>query len=426
MSQAHGSNCHSFHRLLQHGWWPLLVFISLLEAASGQVLSVPEMLEQRSEWDSWIDSDRKLQIAGRFEGRAGGSFRMQKLDVTFDPPRSLALPRRMLAGQRLEVSGRLENRAGRYHFEVSRLAVGDTDDRRLDERAARIPRDQPALLLNLAAEYQAIADFYNDEDLRDRITSVRGTAFELLRSQAQGDPAMLWDLVQQGKELEIDKREIDAVLFESLHTRYRSDNSDMTELSGLIQKHLPGWDRVFDANVDKLPARYLSEPVVAYRSAMDADRRLMHRQFFRDVQKALFRSELRSDGSNGLEVAARVRSMLPEEEATAAEFEQREIRFRLGQIRQLNRRQLQQLVELLQQYGRQDEVPQTLERWLQRQEQRFAGLGLNGKLRTADEYLFVGDRWSRPQDREQAIALLKEAGWHILNRLCCGATRSCS
>jgi len=389
----------------------LVCIAARADSVRAQSISVPEMLEQKSDWKKWSEEGRKLQLNGRFEGRAGKSFRLQRLEITFDPPRGLTLPQRMRAGQRLEMSGRLTIKTGRFHFELSRLAVGETDDRRIDARAAKIGQGQPDLLLNLASEYEVIADFYDDDPLRERIDSVRRRAFEEKRVLAAGNPQGLSALLKAGPGLGIDERELAAIRFETLVARRNKPDSILPELARSIEQTLEGWDKPQGADAT-ISAEFLSDPVQAYRTARDPERLVMHRAFYRLIQKEIFESKLKSDGSNGIALANQIRVQLPEEEQTARTMEQKEIEYRLGRVKQLNRQQLQQLVDLLAQYERNDQIAETLDRWLKQQQEKFKRIGLSGKIRTADEYLFVGERWRIPRYNEEAVRLLKEA-WTI-------------
>jgi hypothetical protein len=388
------------------------VVICGLQSVSAQVLTVPEMVEQKSQWQAWADDGTKLKIKGRFEGRAGTSFRMQKLRITFDPPRSLQLPDRMQAGQRVEVSGRLRGDNGGFHFNLLRLVVTETDSSRLEVRAARIPSDQPTRLLDLATEYDPIAEFYDDNDLKERIASVRRRGFRQMRALSGNDSGKLWKLIETGKQLGIVKKDIDAVLFESLVVQWRDPSHDPVALAKLIQKHLPEWDRVENLENTQIPVRFLADPNAVYDVAGSSARKVMHRHLFRLVQHQVVQNRLKADGSNGISLAAEIRNTLPEEEATAVDMEEREIAFRLARVDDLNRLELQQLADLLARYERGGEIAAATDSWLKHQELRFSRIGLSGKIRTADEYQFVGERWRRPEHIDKAINLLKEA-WQL-------------
>lgn len=386
----------------------LLVLSGVAPPAFGQQLSVPELLEQRSEWTQWAADGSKLIVDGRFEGRAGRMFRLQQLDMLFVPPRNINIPERMRAGQRLEVSGRLSREGERFRFDVIRLVVGETDREVMESRAARISPDEPRLLLNLAAEYEPIAEFYDDFDLASGVSAIRNRAFRLLRKQAAGNPDALRNLIAIGRDLEMDAALLDAVRFQTLTAEARQPDTDRDQLLEQIRAQLPGWDRRMP-NAPELEDAFLENVNAEYADADAAKRQALHRRFYRFIRREQFRRQLKPDGSNGLPVAAKLREELPEERALAAEFERRGIGFRLSQVESLSRTELQELTDLLNNYNRAEEVAGVVDRWIQAQENRFSRFGLSGLVRTADEYLFVGERWQRPDDVDHAVGLLKEA-----------------
>ncbi|MFM7868586.1 MAG: hypothetical protein ACKPHU_30585, partial [Planctomycetaceae bacterium] len=136
---------------------------------------------------------------------------------------------------------------------------------------------------------------------------------------------------------------------------------------------------------------------------------LLQRQLYVQLRLRDLRQQLKADGSNGLELARLVREELPTEQKSAAELEQRAVAWQLSRADQLDRQELISVSGLLVQLERAAEVSKLRATWLQRQEQRF-GLGtLAGQIRTADEYLFVGEEWQDRDSRDRGVELLKQA-----------------
>jgi hypothetical protein len=133
---------------------------------------------------------------------------------------------------------------------------------------------------------------------------------------------------------------------------------------------------------------------------------------YRTVRGEQLQAMLKPDGSNGLELAGLVRDELPEEVARAASFEQHEVDYRLGRISELSRREMQQLLELLDDLKRTNGRDAIVADWLAAQEKRFGTSELAGVLRVADEYLFVFEQWKNPAHQQKGIDLLKSA-WAI-------------
>lgn len=388
----------------------------LASSAAAQTLTVPQMLEQQALWSQWAEDGTKLQLDGRYEGRTGPHFSMARLPgITFQPPRNNPLPERLRSGQRIEVSGRLRVTASRLVFEINRLTIGETDVARLQARIAQLNAEQIPQRYQTASEYLAIAEFYQDAPLQAEVQAVRQATFQLERRQLAGNPVELWQLADRGQELQLDPRLLAEVRFESWLARWQAARPDAAALAAALQQHAPGWDQPQPNWNDQQEAAYRSLPLAAYQAASDTERVQLHRRLFRAVHLQQLQSTLKPDGSNGIAVAAEIRRALPEESAAAAELEEREIRYRLQRVPQLSRVELQQLTDILAAHQRGEETAATVDTWLQAQERRFAATGLEGQIRTADEYLFAGDRWQRPEHQERGVSLLKQA-WELASR----------
>lgn len=391
--------------------------VALTVASSGpcalaQTMTVPELVAQKDRWDQWATDGTKLAIDGRFGGRAAQSFLLEKLSISFQTPRNNPLPDRMQKGQRIEVSGRLSSSNGRLVFDVNRLAIGETDAEAIRREADRIAVDQPEQLHDLAQRYEPIALFYDDQRLRAEIEAVRMTGFQRLRQQSKGDAQRLWDLAQQAGRLLIPDRSAAEVRYESLVARSKLPEPDFAALRKTIEQSLPGWNEQRPGWDEQKETQFKLDSVAAYNAASDEVRPLFHRRLFRAISLPQILRQARPDGSNGLSVAMQLRELLPEEGASAARLELSEISYRMNRVEELNRAEFQQLTDLLKSHDRASEITQATDRWIRAQDSRFRGSGLNGLIRTADEYLFVHERFQRPEHLQSAVELLKQA-WAV-------------
>jgi hypothetical protein len=163
---------------------------------------------------------------------------------------------------------------------------------------------------------------------------------------------------------------------------------------------------------DRLKQGFPKDAVKLYDDGNVQDREILHRLLYRTVRGEQLRAMLKPDGSNGLELAGLVRDELPEEVVMAANFEQREVDYRLGRISELSRREMQQLLELLDGLKRSNGRDAIIAEWLTAQEKRFGTSELAGVLRVADEYMFVFEQWKNSAHQQKGIDLLKSA-WAI-------------
>ncbi|MEZ6060170.1 MAG: hypothetical protein R3C19_07410 [Planctomycetaceae bacterium] len=380
--------------------------------ARAQTLSAEEMVQQKDNWNEWAAEERKLQITGRYDGGLGRQFRLKTLEIRFNSERGTELPEKMQADQRLTVSGRLRKAGDRFEFSVSRLIIGDTDRQRMAERALEVPESYPERLYALADEYAAVAKYYEDTALQADVATLRRRAVNLQRRAFSDDAAQLSSLADRAEALQLDARDVAAIRFQSLATQTTAKNFDRAAVLDRIRSQLPGWDDASQTVPAELEQSFLKNSVAAYDKASDLERRVLNRRFFRQVRLPDLQRKLAADGSNGLDLAAEARQELPEETAAIGELETAFLDFKLSQVRQLSRPQLQELSELLLHHDRGDDFQKAVNDWLAEQRDRFVDRGLSGILRTADEYLFAYERWKNEEHQQQGIDLLKQA-WQV-------------
>jgi hypothetical protein len=379
-------------------------------SAVGQTMTVPEVLKLKPQWKKLADEGRKLNFEGRFNGRIGDSFRVEKLDVEFRLPGSIRLPDRMRERQRMDITGKFAVNGQRMTFVVSELTIRETDLERLTKRVEAVPKDQPDALLVLADDFAQIAEFYGDDALLSEIEDIRLSSVQLMRQMASGDALRLAKVVDVAKAQKVNNSFLQAIGYEILLTQWTA-RTDSSELVKSVQQ-LSGWDKPEMEISDRLKQGFPKDAVKLYEEGNTKDREMLHRLLYRTVRVEQIQTMMKPDGSNGLELAGRVRDELPEEVAMAAMFEQREVDYRLGRISELSRREMQQLLELLNGLKRSEGKDAIIADWLAAQEKRFGTSELAGVLRVADEYLFVFEQWKNAAHQQKGIDLLKSA-WAI-------------
>ena len=387
-----------------------LMVLLIGPVAVGQTMTVPEVLKLKPQWKKLADEGRKMNLEGRFNGRTGDSFRVEKLDVEFRLPGSIRLPDRMRERQRMEIAGKFAVNGQRMTFLVSELTIRETDLERLAKRVEAVREDQPDALLGLADEYAEIAEFYDDDRLSSEIEDIRLSSVQLMRQMASGDVSRLAKVADVAKAQKVNTTFQQAIGYEILLMRWKS-RADSSELVKSVQQ-LSEYDKPEIEIPDRLKQGFPKDAVTLYDEGNVRDREMLHRMLYRTVRGEQIQTMLKPDGSNGLELAGLVRDELPEEVAMAANFEQREVDYRLGRISELSRREMQQLLELLKGLKRSEGQDAILADWLAAQEKRFGTSELAGVLRVADEYLFVFEQWKNSAHQQKGIELLKSA-WAV-------------
>lgn len=397
--------------------WTIVISGMLLhtDSAAAQTMSVPQMLSQEKLWNQWAAEEKKLVVDGRYEGRTEQTFRLIRLPIPLNAGRRNPLPDKLRINQRMEVSGRLKLADGKLSFEVSRLTIGDTDIDLIRNRAEQTAKESPEALYALADEFRVTADFYEDERLKEEIGQVVLNAWQLQRRQKQRDAESLWNHAESAASRGLPDNLRDEVRFQSLWMQRQPASGSSVDLKTRIEKHCAGWDQPGKSWTPELEKSYQSDAVAAYLKADDVLRREFHRRLYRDVVVSQYRKRLKQDGSNGTEIAKDLRKMVPEDADAARAAEELAVAFRLQRVEGLSHAELTQTAELLAALGRDADVAPMVSKWIAAQETRLTGTGLTGLLRLATEFTFVAEQWKKPEYREKAAELLKQA-WAVAEK----------
>lgn len=377
--------------------------------AFGQSITIQELLAEKEQWHEYAADGRKFQFEGRFEGRSANTIRIIKFDVSCSLPSNGTFPDGIKSGQRIELIGRFLSENGKLSFAVSRILIKETDIDRLRARVKEVPPDQPARLLDLAAEFQSDAEFYDDFTLKAEITAVRTNSLSRLRGMARGDVTKLRELLHRSKSLGVKPEFIQALQFESIFAASQEPNADVDALVAETKSSCDGWDRLVPPISERLKLEFAGDVVSAFFEAREADRRSLHRLLYKSLRLRQLQRMIRTDGGNGLEISRLVRMEFGNGDPLAADFEEREVQYRLTRLATLSRADLKGLTDLLTRLNRARQVPDVVRDWLRTQERKFDTSNLAGLIRTADEYLFVADLLQSTEYQAQGVELLKQA-----------------
>ena len=388
----------------------LLGFLLLTSTvAHGQSTTLPELLAEKDQWPTYAADGRKFQFEGRFEGRSGNTIKIIKFDVSCNLPSNGTFPDNIKSGQRIEIIGRFLSEKGKLNFLVSRILIKDTDVDKIRTKAKEIPADQPKKLLSLADEYQSDADFYEDTALRAEITTLRTKGVLQLRKSARGDVSKLRDLLKQSQTLEIGSDVLQLLNFEIIYAASKVSDPDVEALVAETKMSCEGWDQLVPPVPERLRLAFPKQAIEIFSDAQQNDRRALNRLLYQSLRLRQIQAMLKPDGSNGLEISKLVRSEFGDDDPLAAQYEERDVTYRLTQISTLSRSDLKGLTELLTKLKRSQQVPGAVRDWLLAQERKFGTSNLAGLLRTADEYMFAADLVQSPEYGRQGIELLKQA-----------------
>jgi hypothetical protein len=388
------------------------VFLTVIlsPTLTAQVMTVKKLNTDKARWPKLAAEQKQIQFVGRYRS-AGGVLHLEKLDVPCRLPATIQLPARITEGEVMELTGKFVQENGKLTFQVSRIAYRGPVTTEITKRAEAIPAGRADDLLKLADEYVEQAEFYTDKKLFDEIAHIRTLALESKRQGAQGNAVALRAVKSLAESLKVDAQFLKNVHFEILFAESKLSNIDIASLIVEVQK-LEAWDRQVPPVPDTLKIRFDKEAPTIYDTGTTTERELLHRQLYSVLRLKQLRSMLKDDGSNGLQLAELVRKEFTDQGELCNTFEQREVDYQLSKVNQLSRQELQQLTTLLERLKKRNLIEDVLAKWLAAQEARFGTETLAGLLRTADEYLFVGDSWKRAEHHATGVELLKKS-WTI-------------
>lgn len=384
-----------------------VVLIACGFTAEAAELTIPQLLAQRDQWPQWNDARHKVQLTGRFKGRAATRIQLQKTDITFVPERGIRLPDRLPLGTRLNISGYFVQTGEKPEFRATYLTTAPSDYEVLHQRLANLDETDAKGRYGLADEYETLAEFYDDRQLQAAIDRCRSETFEMQRRNHRKDPVALWKLIDPGPDFEIPEAIRQHIRFEVFRLRMRQPSDP--QLLNDLRQHFPGWDTPAPDIPTELQEAFLKDRVATYGAAGPVARRQLERLTYRQLRLKELQATVLPDASNALTVADTTTQELPEETDAIRGMRSDWADHRLRSTRDLKRRELDQLVEMLRRIDRSVEADRALDQWLSRQVELFRDRGYQWQLRLADEFLHAWTRWKQPDHRDLGVDYLKRA-----------------
>ncbi|MCH7989213.1 MAG: hypothetical protein IID46_08695 [Planctomycetes bacterium] len=168
-------------------------------------------------------------------------------------------------------------------------------------------------------------------------------------------------------------------------------------------RDLPGCEKPLKVLQPELKKRYEQNPLEVYHAAGNETRRKLHRIFYTAVVLRRLEATAKPGTSNGMEIAAEIETLLPEQQALAEHYRERELSTRFSQIESSSRSDVIELSKLYRRHNQQKKSQQVLAKWLAAKTKEMRKDGPVGLIRIAEEYVILLD------DPKTATKLLKEA-----------------
>lgn len=384
----------------------LLVCFTNTPAVAVELQTVEQFLQQRDRWNKFVGLN--FRIEGRVSTAAGNLMVMRKLgSIPFKWTKKFNIETKTV----VQVEAVLERNAQKQlEFRVKSLKKLGSDVQRVERKEIEIAIRQWKPVYELADWALDRGRFYDDDELIAKARSLYGkglrrelVAIKTRNYRVYRDMAIKAERYGLGATLKTE------LLYEGHYFEWQRHRKTGTaiQLSGIataIAAELPG-AAIRPEQVDEgLRKTWLKSPLGAYRDTTDrTERNLFHGFLYQQAALESIRKESLPDGRNGRDIAARIRTELPEYSTLATEYEDRERNWRLSSVTKLSQSEMQKLRAEFLGLNQNDKADDVLKTWFESQESELRRHGVDGLLELSALYEELHD------DAATAVQLLLEA-----------------
>lgn len=401
------------------------LFLALSGAALAQSepRSIEEFVSIQEKWPDLVGTTWRLE--GRYSVVADGTMKFVNCPIPFLLPDDIRRPRSRV----YEVTGRLERDGREFQFRVSALKPRPDDLEIVLRQRLAIDATDPEAWYKVADWARNRGEFYKDDALLDEAAKLNREG--ILREYREIDPAeeqALTALIRKARGKRVDSSTLTSMLHDGLRARYadilKNDRNDPAygTLLAAIAKELPGAIKPLEEYPEELAKRYTEDPRATHTEADRQKRPTLHRLFYVDVMLARITRQARPDGSNGMEIAARIAADVPERSDLVTFYEERELDFRRKQVDVMTRRAMLELARQLEDRDRTEQAEEVKRAWLLAREPLLRDDGARGLVDLAEDWIgLLDDRqsatrfymaaWKENPDYAPAVTWLKENGY---------------
>ncbi len=381
---------------------------------------VEEFMKLKGKWSELVGS--KFFLEGRFAGSAENVFGLMHCPLEFRYKERV--PKFEIRKDVLEITGELarDERSMVIYMKVESLRRMESDDRTLVRRRSDLTLDDPEGWYELGRWAQTRGEYYKDNDLlvAGRDCFSRGIQIER-RERKRRTPEQLEALSRKASELLSDESLKMQILHDAWQLNWEEARAKLKsdEILGFgerLQFVLPFGDTRLKSQDAELHDKYWKSPVAVYDAnetnrtleapAKETQRRIFHRVFYVEIVKQGLTKKIRTDGSNGKEIALLIEGMIPEQAEFAADLRRREFDHRIGRADKMTWGELTALRSELNQGNRPEDARRVFDRWFNYQEETLKKRGHNGLIELADMYEQIEELKGR---RFKAVDYLLEA-----------------
>lgn len=369
--------------------------------------SIQNFVSQREQWNKLLGVTQTLE--GRVSTYNSLSMRFRNCPIPFYFAGKV--PRLDDSFQNVEVTGQLARENGRLLFKITSLKKLPGDLEHFVTEQSKIDLSDPRDWYELAKWGQQRAEFYNDEELKQKALNAFRRGVEAEYSQLRiKQPENLMKLAEKAEEFKLDPRLAEAYRHEALVLEWeqlkKQKGSNADPVRAQLIKLFP--KSITPLKVDQ-PAerkRYLADQVAEFQKATPEQRQRMIRWFYSQIVLDQILKGLAEGGSNGFKIAADIKKQLPERPDLARQYEQMQLSFDFHRIDELPRQYVLDLAKEYQQRGDQTKAKQTLENWVEARRKKLEPGDADGRVSVARDLMELTG------NRPGAVKLLLQA-WEL-------------
>ncbi|QDU78760.1 hypothetical protein Pla110_04640 [Polystyrenella longa] len=376
-----------------------------LQAAEDEIstddMFVEDLLLMEDQWPYWAKQGEDITVEGRFKTMTRLNMTLQQSDLPFKPATGIEFNREHKDSNIVRLRGALTyDESENLFFRVSRfehLRSLEEEDRQQNLQPGSSASEA---FYNLARRFQNYGRFYEENDLLARAEELYTGGLQTERKQLRNDNYKgLFGLADRAGQLTRGRR----YEFELRHEAFRKwgaevlsgelNEAKFEEFLDTLLSQLPG----ASAPLPEVPAerkqQYETAPLDVYRQADGFARLELHRLFYADMVERFLLSQLAKDGSNGMDLAERLETLVPESTLVTKSIRQAGLEFKLKRVEQLTRSDMLSARRYFLEYEELEKAKEVVRRWLENRELRATEEGPAAVPQLArDRTEFLGDQ----------------------------------
>lgn len=371
----------------------MLVLLLGVQTARAESLSVKEFNEKLEGWKK-VDKDPSLltlEVEGRVKIYSKDRLTLENCKVMFRT--KTEFPERTRKSLNVVVIGKVSRdpRTSEHTFQVSSIRIVPGEHEQFIDKYRQLKQTATADDWYALGRWAAIrGEFYADDKLLSNANEANQHGLEIERkARSKDDPEGLLELADKAKKFRMLSlaNELRHEAFHLLCERSRGQPAaDLQKLAVRLESELPGANAEQRFIPSDLINDYKRRPIPTYAAADAATRLILHRWLYVDLQLRLITPRLKSDGSNGFEIADQIDRIIHEQHGLAEEFRDRALKSRAAEVEKLTRSEVIELFEKYRLRNQSRAANDLLESWLTLRKRGLESDDTEGLLNLSEDY----------------------------------------